>query len=962
MRISKPEWLRHDADKKKLTAIFSVDFHPSGTRLATGGMDNKIRIWNTAAITQAQAQAETPRLLSTLTSHSGAVLCVRFSHGQGQYLASGADDMVVLIWEKDHEAALGNMQGEGTETWRPLRRLTGHESDVCDLAWSPGNRYLATCGLDNIIFIWDARTFERLHKLTAHTQFVKGLAFDPAGRFLASQSDDKTLRIWRTSDWTLHATIGGPFEDNIFSTYFRRPSWSPDGDCVAAANAANGKVPVAAVISRDTWTADLSFVGHRAAIEAVRFNPSVFAPPTDAAARATVCAAGGQDRGVSVWLTSQHMPITAATGLFSGNIMDLAWHTHTQDSGIGYSASDNVVALLAACSYDGTVALLEFTQEELGTPIAAEEQEAMLVKHGWTGSKPTNEQQRAEGPVLVESVSQVRLEDQGSLLSKVPRQSRIAQIMGGLLADGDKILSEPQARTSAEPKDLQPVTAAMPVPVRTKDGKRRVAPVFVRSLGSATNISEPRAPEMRAPEPRAQAAGSLVVPVSAERQPIDAPLWIEARALGTRQPRNSSGGKSHAVTLGPQSLIHSQSISAARVHLTAPRVLTQLTHQRNSARLIAYNQLHSSRLVSTTQPPAVAPTGAAAAASGGHLWSKYLSCAIVALATNDRVTAVGGSDGSLHWFDAQSGARLAPALIGEAHAAHLVVNHKFCLLLDCVGQLTVWDVEAMCALVDHVSIAPLLYAAELSRPSLTVAPSPDGDGDEQRPPKRHKPTVALTAVDVGAEGAPLVSLSDGRSYTYHERLKTWVRVACPMDHQASDHYVRLPPAAPLAIVGATVQAHRRTTDTPLGYLQELGARQFEATARANATAASLSSVAAVAKLDAVAKSSVTLDHLEHLLRSSTAIGSSADVIKHADLLARYLAKSNDQERVKYWLSDLLGPPLAKGLLPEDVQWDGQMASVPKRQLLERMLPILAANNRRLQSLVTEYAEALDKLR
>ncbi|KAJ2445824.1 HIR complex subunit, partial [Coemansia sp. RSA 2440] len=71
MRITKPEWLHHDADKKKLTAIFSVDFHPDGQRLATGGMDNKVRVWSTHAITHNDsAQPHAP--LATLAAHGGA--------------------------------------------------------------------------------------------------------------------------------------------------------------------------------------------------------------------------------------------------------------------------------------------------------------------------------------------------------------------------------------------------------------------------------------------------------------------------------------------------------------------------------------------------------------------------------------------------------------------------------------------------------------------------------------------------------------------------------------------------------------------------------------------------------------------------------------------------------------------------------------------------------------------------
>jgi len=31
--------------------------------------------------------------------------------------------------------------------------------DVVDLAWSQDNQYLASCGLDSKIFIWDGSTF-----------------------------------------------------------------------------------------------------------------------------------------------------------------------------------------------------------------------------------------------------------------------------------------------------------------------------------------------------------------------------------------------------------------------------------------------------------------------------------------------------------------------------------------------------------------------------------------------------------------------------------------------------------------------------------------------------------------------------------------------------------------------------------------------------------------------------------
>lgn len=53
-------------------------------------------------------------------------------------------------------------------------------------------------------------------------------------------------------------------------------SWSPDGAFIAASNAMNGPVFVAAVIEREGWNADISFVGHantiQVAVGSVRLN------------------------------------------------------------------------------------------------------------------------------------------------------------------------------------------------------------------------------------------------------------------------------------------------------------------------------------------------------------------------------------------------------------------------------------------------------------------------------------------------------------------------------------------------------------------------------------------------------------------------------------------------------------------------------------------------------------------
>lgn len=75
--------------------------------------------------------------------------------------------------------------------------------------------------------------------------------------------------------------------------------------------------------------------------------------------RACVCALGSRDRSVSVWITCFNRPVVVVQNLFDSPIHDLAWGPR----GLG----------LMACSGDGSIAYLEFTTEELGSPIGQNE-------------------------------------------------------------------------------------------------------------------------------------------------------------------------------------------------------------------------------------------------------------------------------------------------------------------------------------------------------------------------------------------------------------------------------------------------------------------------------------------------------------------------------------------------------------------------------------------------------------
>ena len=172
-------------------AIYSVHAQPKGLRFATGGIDQKVRIWNLPAALDAkvEAQPSTSKLLATLVEHTGAVNVVRFSY-DGKLLASGSDDYSVIIYHQ--LAGAGGMTlgstASNVENWRPKLMLRGHASNISDLAWSYDNSKLATASMDCSVIVWDmAAGGHRLATLSAQRSFVKGVQWDPVGSYLVAQ-------------------------------------------------------------------------------------------------------------------------------------------------------------------------------------------------------------------------------------------------------------------------------------------------------------------------------------------------------------------------------------------------------------------------------------------------------------------------------------------------------------------------------------------------------------------------------------------------------------------------------------------------------------------------------------------------------------------------------------------------------------------------------------------------------
>ncbi|KAJ3636352.1 hypothetical protein Zmor_004520 [Zophobas morio] len=364
------------------TPIYSIHWHPDNQRFVTAG--DSVKVWSVLSLFKESTDKDEKghKLLCTISYHIGSVNCARFSV-DGRFLATGGDDKSVILCEvkTGYATKVFGSSDKNYENWVIRKTFKGHSADVVDLAWKPkGAPLLASASLDSTVIVWNSATLgsrffyinyrfyvdcscvvEQQAVLRGHTNMVKGVSWDPIGEFIATQSDDRSVIIWRTRDWSIEARITRGFENTSSSTFFRRPRqtishWSPDGSYIVAAHARKDKLPVAAVIKRNSWALAYGFVGHERPVSVVSWNRHFY----NAVDKPTAyCAVGGQDNALTIWSNRKARAVVGARDIFADSIVDLAW------SGEGLN--------LLCCSLEGSVVLLSFEEKELGRKLSPKE-------------------------------------------------------------------------------------------------------------------------------------------------------------------------------------------------------------------------------------------------------------------------------------------------------------------------------------------------------------------------------------------------------------------------------------------------------------------------------------------------------------------------------------------------------------------------------------------------------------
>ncbi len=186
-------------------AVMALAINPDGSRLASGGKDQQVTLWDTT----------TGTVVQTLQGHTGTIQGLAFSP-DGQLLVSAAADHSARIWD--------------LSTQQLRHELRGHNAPLNDIIVHPDGQRVATSSNDKTIRLWDVNTGRTIQELVGHKNEVNGLAWVEAGQYIASGSRDRTVRIWHlASGVTMRVLQGHEHEvDNLTAAGTRIYSASGD--------------------------------------------------------------------------------------------------------------------------------------------------------------------------------------------------------------------------------------------------------------------------------------------------------------------------------------------------------------------------------------------------------------------------------------------------------------------------------------------------------------------------------------------------------------------------------------------------------------------------------------------------------------------------------------------------------------------------------------------------------------
>jgi WD40 repeat protein/serine/threonine protein kinase len=203
-----------EAEWRHWGTVNSVAIAADGRRVASGGTDNAVRIWN----------RESGKETAICWGHQSQVFAVAFSP-DGQMLASGSADHTVRLWNA----------ASGAE----LAVLDAHSADVLAVAFAPDGKTLASGGVERKVILWDLAS-RRQRAVLHHTGLVRSISFAADGKMLAVAAVSGKAPSWEIRFWDVEQArqlFALPFPE----TQDLVVAFAPTGNLLAVGNQTSAK-------------------------------------------------------------------------------------------------------------------------------------------------------------------------------------------------------------------------------------------------------------------------------------------------------------------------------------------------------------------------------------------------------------------------------------------------------------------------------------------------------------------------------------------------------------------------------------------------------------------------------------------------------------------------------------------------------------------------------------------------
>jgi WD40 repeat protein len=199
-----------------------LDVSADGKRLAAGGCDRQVRVWDLSGGVAAA------KLEQTIENHADWVMGVALAP-DGKHLLTASRDKTAKVWDlaakesvltfPEHQNtvygvtikadnSVGFSVGEDNQlrTWtasgegKQVRASGGHGKAVLKVVRHPKEPLLVTASADGTVRVWNLDNGSNVRTLSGHTDQVFAVAISPDGASIASGSWNGEVKVWKTAD------------------------------------------------------------------------------------------------------------------------------------------------------------------------------------------------------------------------------------------------------------------------------------------------------------------------------------------------------------------------------------------------------------------------------------------------------------------------------------------------------------------------------------------------------------------------------------------------------------------------------------------------------------------------------------------------------------------------------------------------------------------------------------------